>query len=353
MFSKKKPLWLEILPAGGGGLDSSSRPLAVLFKNGDDLRQDQLVMGVMRVMDALWNEDLGEDMRVLCYECVPTGPQSGVLEIVGDSDTIAGIISEGLKDKQPNSSYLRKAAAIVEVYNEERIVWWLRDKAPHVLLQSPTTPNPAGGDVAAAAAAASAAAAAAPAAGGGMAWPPQDLASIYQENFARSAAAACVATFVMGIGDRHADNIMLSKDGRLFHIDFGHILGRYKKKAGILRERSVFVFTPQMARVLGFSHKNGTGADSPAYLRFLEYGSAAYHTLRLRFESLEVLFQIMMGCGLPGLQSQKDIDWLSKALKLETLTQEEVGEEWRRMVAACIKTRSRQIDDSCHMLVHA
>jgi hypothetical protein len=45
-----------------------------------------------------------------------------------------------------------------------------------------------------------------------------------RERFTKSSAAYCILTYILGIGDRHLDNIMVSNEGILFHIDYSYIL---------------------------------------------------------------------------------------------------------------------------------
>uniref|UniRef100_A0A3Q2GMD8 phosphatidylinositol-4,5-bisphosphate 3-kinase n=1 Tax=Cyprinodon variegatus TaxID=28743 RepID=A0A3Q2GMD8_CYPVA len=132
------------------------------------------------------------------------------------------------------------------------------------------------------------------------------------EEFTLSCAGYCVATYVLGIGDRHNDNIMIRETGQLFHIDFGHFLGNFKRKLGINRERVPFILTYDFVHVI----QQGKTNNSEKFERFREYCEQAYKILCRNGTLFVNLFAMMKAAGLPELTSSKDIQYLKDSLAL-------------------------------------
>nr|XP_034988702.1 phosphatidylinositol 4,5-bisphosphate 3-kinase catalytic subunit beta isoform isoform X2 [Zootoca vivipara] len=132
------------------------------------------------------------------------------------------------------------------------------------------------------------------------------------ETFTLSCAGYCVATYVLGIGDRHSDNIMVRKNGQLFHIDFGHILGNFKSKFGIKRERVPFILTYDFIHVI----QQGKTGNTEKFGRFRQCCEEAYLILRKHGNLFITLFALMLTAGLPELTSVKDIQYLKDSLAL-------------------------------------
>lgn len=75
-------------------------------------------------------------------------------------------------------------------------------------------------------------------------------------------------TYLLGVGDRHLDNLLLSESGHLIHVDFGYILGRDPK-----------VFPPPMKLNKEMVEGMG-GTSSLEYQEFRKHCYNAFLTLR-------------------------------------------------------------------------
>ena len=88
------------------------------------------------------------------------------------------------------------------------------------------------------------------------------------------APALGILQSLLGIGDRHLDNLLLAPSGHFFHADFGFILGRDPKP-----------FAPAMKLCKEMVDGMG-GASSEQYRQFKQYCFTAYTTLRKSSKSI-------------------------------------------------------------------
>ncbi|KAJ6630818.1 kinase-like domain-containing protein [Mycena sp. CBHHK59/15] len=182
--------------------------VSVIVKTGADLRQEQLAVQLIREFQRIWEEE-NCACWVRYFHIVITGGTSGLVETITDAVSIHSI---------KKSEYARRLA---------------EGRLGHVTLFDHfknTYGDPSSAKFARA-----------------------------QRNFAKSLAGYSIVTYLLQIKDRHNGNILLDRDGRLVHIDFGFILSQSPGNLGF--EAAPFKLPPEYVEVLG-------GVDGVAYLEF-------------------------------------------------------------------------------------
>lgn len=267
-------------------LSRSRRAFFIGFKPGDDLSQVLLTLQLLEFTDNLWKAS-GLDLHLIPYGCISTGEGVGMMEVVSNSGTIAKITSH--------------EGGAQAAFNVDPVINWLRVFS-------------------------------------------HDRGEVERclWNVVRSVAGYTAATYALGIGDRHNDNIMLRQDGTLFHNDFGHFLGNFKK-FGIKRETACFIFTPMYLHAMG-------GSSSPIFKYFVDVACRTCNALRRNSSALMMRFMLVLSTGIPERQTLEDIEWL-RAVLLPSRTDEEASEHYKNLNHALSNFRTL-LSDYIHIMMH-
>ncbi|XP_044594663.1 phosphatidylinositol 4-phosphate 3-kinase C2 domain-containing subunit beta isoform X2 [Cotesia glomerata] len=257
-----------------------------IFKVGDDLQQDMLTIQMVRIMDKLWLKE-GLDLKMVTFACVPTGNKRGMIEMVTNAETLRKIQVE---------------FGLTGSFKDRPIAEWLAKHNPSELEYERAV-----------------------------------------ENFTRSCAGYSVATYILGICDRHNDNIMLKTSGHLFHIDFGKFLGDAQMFGNFKRDRTPFVLTSDMAYVI-----NGGDKPSAKFHNFVDLCCQAFNIVRKHGNLILHLFGLMTSSGIPGV-TMDAVSYVQKAL-LPGQTNPEAAATFARMIESSLKNWFTQFNFFLHNL---
>lgn len=258
-----------------------------IFKAGDDLRQDMLAIHMIRLMEKLWLRE-GLDLRMVTFDCIATNECQGLVEMVQNSETLRKI--------HQNSSFLTGP------FNPKAIDNYIR------------------------------------------LWNTSELEyKTAVDKFLHSCAGYSVATYILGICDRHNDNIMVTTSGHLFHIDFGKFLGDAQMLGSIKRDRTPFVLTSDMAYVI-----NGGDRPSKKFQTFIELCALAFNIIRRNRNIFINLFSLMASAKIHGVNASS-VDYINKMLMPE-LSEIEAMAKFTRLIEDCLNSRSTQVNFFIHNL---
>ncbi|XP_045492000.1 phosphatidylinositol 4-phosphate 3-kinase C2 domain-containing subunit alpha [Colias croceus] len=266
------------------GVDNAVVP--AMFKVGDDLRQDALVLQVIKVMDSLWLK-AGLDLRIVTFQALPTSNKRGMIEIVSEAETLRAIQTEW---------------GLTGSFKDKPIAEWLAKHNPSELEYQRA-----------------------------------------RDNFTASCAGYSVATYLLGICDRHNDNIMLKTSGHLFHIDFGKFLGDAQMFGNFKRDRAPFVLTHDMAYVI-----NGGDRPTQRFQHFVELCCMAFNVVRAHHDHILDLFALMAMSGVSGVTSAA-VNYVRSAL-LPAATNAEAAAAFARLIHSSLKSKFTPINFFLHNL---
>ena len=291
-----------------------SRRRMLLYKHDEDLRQDAFAVQFIKTCDNILRAS-GLDMKLLTFQCIPVGAKRGFVEWVPGSVPLSEICQPFVGsifgksrstekretcDDESSSASMAKAS-MTKFESLRRLGGQRNDSMPRINgapssdANSSFVNNPIQDYLRSTAYDAES---------------PYLIRKSVMDTYVKSCAGYSVITYILGVGDRHLDNLLLHPSGSFFHCDFSFVLGSDPKTYLPMR------ITEDMIRGLG-----GKGSDN--YFKFLSLVGAAFLALR-RPETVRVLLsmvRLMEASSLPDISenqtTQQSILGLRERLRLD------------------------------------
>jgi hypothetical protein len=137
-----------------------------------------------------------------------------------------------------------------------------------------------------------------------------------RNNFIKTCVSSCVLCYILGVGDRHTENVLLNKNGDLVHIDFSYILGEDPKNNNI-----EMMITNEMLEILG-------GKKSNTFVKFKSYCVNTYKKIR-RHSSLWYILLTYLSFSTPPIDNYYNNEEIIKHHIIERLIPGEIDDESR------------------------
>lgn len=258
---------------------ASNAKYPIMFKTGDDLRQDQLVIQIITLMDRLLRKE-NLDLKLSPYRILATSTSAGAVQFLPSMSLAAAVA----KHKGSLLAYLKT-----------------------------NNPDDSG---------------------------PLGVRKEAMDTYIKSCAGYCVITYLLGVGDRHLDNLLISPSGHFFHVDFGYILGRDPKP-----------FAPQMKICKEMIEGMG-GTMHANYSAFKSYCFTAFTTLRKSSSLILNLFALMRDANIPDIKYERDraVMKVQERLMLDA-TEEEAIRGFERLIEESKDSWMPMVIDRVHGFV--
>lgn len=208
----------------------------MLVKGGDDLRQDSIMEQVFGQVNEVLKRDertRTRNLSIRTYKVIPLGHRAGIIEFAKNTVPLLSYLKPSHEKYHPSDWKLKKCAdemfRVIDASQQERIrVFDKIMKHVHPVLRHFFFDH----------------------------FHSPDNWFQCRTNYSRSTAAISILGYVLGLGDRHCNNILIdSSNGEVIHIDFGFVFdqGKWLKYP----ETVPFRLTPDIVDGMGISGAEG------------------------------------------------------------------------------------------------